>query len=197
MNEKASPTQNAPGSGFSVVRVLVLVVIVCSVGGGVFYWMEAQNKPKPLVPFTGTVLYDGKPVTEGSVLAQNVDDRNDAAIGELNEDGTFSLMTNGEPGVRLGKHRVAISALKPGIPPTPLVPAIYVSTNTSPLAIDATDDPSKNTVVFELEGELPAPAQPMGPPGGAAPGTAPDRPAEESGDPGKGKSEAQNDATTE
>lgn len=185
MSEKASQPPVAPGPGFSIARVLMLVVLVGAVGGGVFYWMEAQNKPKPLVPFTGQVFYNGQPVTKGSVLAQNVDDRNDAAIGELNGEGKFSLATNGETGVRLGNHRVAISALKPGIPPTPLVPTVYIDTNTSPLKIEATADPAKNTVVFELEGELPPPPPPMVLPAASSPGQNSERPTAEPEEPDK------------
>ena len=137
------------------MRVLVLVVILATVGGGVYYWMEQQNRPKPLVKFTGQVFYQGAPVTFGSVLAQNISDRNDMALGPLDSEGKFSLETNGDPGVRIGKHKVAINAMKPTIPPTPLVPAAYVQIDTSPLSIEATADIASNTIVFNLEGELP------------------------------------------
>ncbi len=155
MNEPATTAPPAPAQ-FSIARVLVLVLILGAVGGGVFYWMEQQNRPKPLVKFTGQVLYKGAPVTTGTVLAQSLSDRNDMAIGPLDAEGKFSLETNGEPGVRIGRHKVAISATKPTIPPTPLVPSQYVQVDTSPLMIEATDDASSNTIVFSLEGELPA-----------------------------------------
>ncbi len=181
MSEPAKPAP--PAAGFSVVRVFVLVAAIGAIGGGVFLWMEAGNRPKPLVPFTGQVKYKGEPVKDGSVLAQNIDDPLDTAIGSLDSEGRFTLETNGEPGVRLGRHRIAVSALKPGIPPTPLVPAIYVDTKTSPLKIEATENAETNTATFELEGELPAPPAPMTPPGPAgAPPTSTDRPeAEDAG----------------
>lgn len=162
MSEPMKPA--LPAAGFSIARVLVLVVAIGAIAGGGYLWMEARNRPKPLVPFTGQVSYKGAPVKDGSVLAQNIDDPTDTAIGPLDSDGRFTLETNGEPGVRLGRHRIAISAMKPGIPPTPLVPAVYVDAKTSPLQIEATENAETNTAVFELEGELPAPAAPMTPP---------------------------------
>ncbi|MFO0975889.1 MAG: hypothetical protein U0996_05785 [Planctomycetaceae bacterium] len=170
MNEPATTAPPAPAQ-FSIARVLVLVVILGAVGGGIFYWMEQQNRPKPLVKFTGQVLYKGAPVTTGTVLAQSLSDRNDMAIGPLDSEGKFSLETNGEPGVRIGRHKVAISATKPTIPPTPLVPANYVQIDSSPLVIEATADVSSNTIIFTLEGELPAesggePPASAQPPGG-------------------------------
>jgi hypothetical protein len=180
MSEPSKPA--APAAGFSIVRVLMLVVLAGAIGGGAFLWMEAGNRPKPLVPFSGQVKYKGAPVQDGSVLAQNIDDPLDTAIGPLDSEGRFTLETNGEPGVRLGRHRIAVSALKPGIPPTPLVPAVYVDPKTSPLRIEATENPETNTAVFELEGELPEPPAPMVPPAPAGPSpNAADRPATEDG----------------
>lgn len=180
MSEPSKPA--APAAPFSIVRVFVLVVVVGAIGGGAFLWMEAGNRLKPLVPFTGQVRYKGEPVKDGSVLAQNIDDPLDTAIGPLDSEGRFTLETNGEPGVRLGRHRIAVSALKPGIPPTPLVPAIYVDMDTTPLKIEATENTKTNTATFELEGELSAPPASMLPPGaaGQTPNAA-DRPESEDG----------------
>ncbi|MGV2338236.1 MAG UNVERIFIED_CONTAM: hypothetical protein LVR18_30610 [Planctomycetaceae bacterium] len=70
--------------------------------------------------------------------------------------------------------------MSPGFPPRPLVPSIYVDLKSTPLTLEVTSDPAKNTIVFELQGELPeAPAAPAGgpggsgPPGGGAPGGPP------------------------
>lgn len=162
-----------PAGGFSIVRVLVLLGTIGLVtGGGYYVWNQTQG-PRPKVPFTGIVLFEGRPVTTGSVMTEVIGDPLDFSMGYLDQQGRFSLETNGEPGASVGRHKVRISSLAPGIPPRPLVPPKYLETATSPLEIEVTTDPAMNDVVFELDGTIPAPAAggeaPSGPPGGAPP----------------------------
>lgn len=166
-----------PAGGFSIVRVLVLVGGIVLVAGGGYYVWEKSQADRPKVPFTGVVLFEGRPVTTGSVMTEVIGNPLDFSMGYLDQEGRFSLETNGEPGASVGRHKVRISSLAPGIPPRPLVPPKYLETATSPLEIEVTMDPANNDVVFELEGTIPAPAAgggpPAGPPGGAPAGPAP------------------------
>jgi hypothetical protein len=148
-----------------------MIVLICGgIGGGAWLlYGELQGAPAKY-PFNGQVLFNGKPVTTGSVMTERVGDKFDAALGFLDSEGRFSLETNGEPGASAGTHKVIISSMSPGFPPRPLVPSIYVDLKSTPLTLEVTSDPAKNTIVFKLEGELPAaPAAPAGGPGGSGP----------------------------
>ncbi len=172
MSDQSHPHPPAPAAGFSIARVLMILLVCGLIGGGAWLLQnELQGAPAKYA-FTGQVLFKGKPVTVGTVMTQRVDDKFDAALGFLDGEGRFSLETNGEPGASAGTHKVVISSMGPGFPPRPLVPAVYVDLKSTPLTIEVTSEPGKNTIVFELEGEVPeAPAAPAGgPPGGGPPG---------------------------
>lgn len=174
MSENAdSRAAAAPVAGsFSIVRVLVLLLLAVIVTGGVYVSMFMERGPRPMYPFSGQVLLNGKPVTVGAVMTQCIDDEYGVGIGELDSEGRFTLNTNGVDGVTEGTHRVAVSSMAPGIPPRPLVPNKYLNQNTTPLTIVVTSDPAKNQIVLELEGEVEAPPAMQGPPGGGGPGAA-------------------------
>lgn len=187
MSHQPAPGSPAPAAAFSIVRVFIILLVCGGIGGAAWLLQQELQGPRPRYAFTGQVLFQGKPVTTGSVMTQHAEDQFDAALGFLDEEGRFSLDTNGDPGASLGIHKVVISSMAPGIPPRPLVPAVYVDLKTTPLTLQVTSDPAKNKVVFELQGELPAaPAPPAGgPPGAGGPGGPPPggRPALEDSDP--------------
>ena len=180
-NGETLKLQAQQGSSFSIVRVLMLTGTVAAVVGGGYYALNEAQGPREKVKFTGVVTYQGQPVTVGSVMTEVVGDPMDFSIGFLDAEGRFSLETNGEPGASMGRHRVRISSMAPGIPPRPLVPPNYLESATTPLEIDVTSNPDANVVTFELEGEIPQPASAGGPPAGppgappaaAAPSAAP------------------------
>ena len=174
-NGETSKLQAQQGSSFSIIRVLMLTVMVAAFVGGGYYALNEAQGPREKVKFTGIVTYQGKPVTVGSVMTEFVGDPMDFSIGFLDAEGRFSLETNGEPGASVGRHRVRISSMAPGIPPRPLVPPKYLENATTPLEIDVTSDPDANVVTFELEGEIPQPASAGGPPAGP-PGVPPAAP---------------------
>lgn len=169
-----SKTTSAADNSFSIARVLILLLVAVTITGGAYVALFMERGPKPLYPFSGQVLLNGKPVTVGAVMTQSIDDEYGVGIGELDSEGRFKLRSNDVDGVSEGTHRVAVSSMAPGIPPRPLVPSKYLNQNSTPLTINVTSDPSKNTVVLELEGEVEAPPAMQGPPGGGgAPGGAP------------------------
>lgn len=165
-------------SDFSLLRVVFMVLILGTIGAAGWYLLIREGKPPALVPYTGRVLYQGKPVV-GSVMTQNLDDVFDSAGGNLDEDGRFTLDTNGEPGANVGRHKLAIVSFeKRGAPPRPLVPAAYTNIATTPLMIEVTGDPAMNKGEFILEGSAPEPAA-----GRPAPDSSPSAPPSSPGPP--------------
>jgi hypothetical protein len=144
-----------PAPEFSISRVVSMVVIIGIVAGaGYGIWTFLQT-PKVLVPFSGRVIFEGKPVTVGGVATMRLDDQLDSATGALDEDGRFVLRTNGEPGAYTGRHKLVITSNTPTMPPRALIPPKYSGMSTTPLIIDVSDDPAKNQQEFVLEGTLP------------------------------------------
>jgi hypothetical protein len=110
------------------------------------------NKP-PLGKVSGTVTYNGKPVTSGSVIFTPVAgqgaETGQVATGQLESDGSYTMTTfDFGDGVVLGQHVVTVEARgedinrlnqpKPDgtiayILPKPIVPPKYTSPATSPL----------------------------------------------------------------
>ena len=157
-------------ASFSPLRVLATVVIAGIVAGAAYGVWTFANTPKGLVACTGRVLYQGKPVV-GSVMTQNLDDKFDSAGGTLDEDGRFTLDTNGEPGANAGRHKLAIISFERGAPPRPLVPADYTNISSTPLIIEVTADPAANHEEFTLEGSAPEPPEPPAPREASPPGS--------------------------
>ena len=123
-------------------------------GGSYGIWTSLQTPPT-LVQFTGRVVYKGKPVTTGGIATLRLDDQLDSATSALDSEGKFALETNGEPGAYVGRHKVVISSMTPTMPPQPLIPGVYGSMATTPLVINVSTDPKKNTLEVVLEGSLP------------------------------------------
>ena len=135
---------------FSLVRVLFTVLILCGVGVGGWYLLIRESKPPALVPYSGRVFYNGAPVSTGGILTEPFDKELIGAVGALDKEGRFTLITNGQPGAYLGRHKLAVSAMTGGSPPTPIVPAVYVDLRSTPLEIEIYDQESKNTGEFTL-----------------------------------------------
>jgi hypothetical protein len=93
-------------------------------------------------------------------------------IGFVDAEGRFDLMTNGQMGAYVGRHKVMV-LLMSGVPPRSLLPAEYGTASTTPLEMNVTGDPEQNQFEFHLTGERalptakPAPSMPYpGPRGG-------------------------------
>ncbi len=142
-------------TGFSIFRVIRTVVLLGIVAGGSYGIWTSLQTPPTLVQFTGRVVYKGKPVTTGGIATLRLDDQLDSATSALDSEGKFALETNGEPGAYVGRHKVVISSMTPTMPPQPLIPGVYGSMATTPLVINVSTDPKKNTLEVVLEGSLP------------------------------------------
>lgn len=138
-------------ASFSLTRVILALIVILGVSAAGYFLWTVQAGPPALVEYSGRVLYKGEPVTTGGVLTERVDDSLMGAVGVLDQDGRFTLITNGEPGAYVGTHKLAVSAMSSGSPPRPLVPGKYTQPGTTPLRIEVTSDPTRNQGEFVLE----------------------------------------------
>jgi hypothetical protein len=110
-------------------------------------------------PVSGKVTYKGEPVPKGTITFQP--DEGQAAVGEIQSDGTYKLSTFGEgDGALPGHHRVFVIAntadptkipgSSPGWkPPKDLVPKKYNKLETSGLQANVEKSPTE--VNFDLK----------------------------------------------
>ena len=100
-------------------------------------------------PVRGSVVYNGRPVTVGTIIFSPMEAGLPAARGIIQPDGTFSLSTfQVNDGAAAGEHIVIVNSFttptaKPDLPaddprqkmPTPLVPRQYTSIHDTPLRV--------------------------------------------------------------
>jgi hypothetical protein len=135
-----------------IVSVFFGVILVAVVGCG----NPGGTRP-PMGKVTGKVIYDGKPVTTGTITFIPIQgkggDTGQNAIGDIHSDGSFTLTTfDTDDGAILGQHKAIVIArsapssdidtskgvipsMGPGgyKPPKPLVPEIYSDPEKTPL----------------------------------------------------------------
>ncbi len=116
-----------------------------------------------VVPVTGVVFYNGKPLPFGSILFQP--DKGQTAAGDIRSDGSFTLSSYAdEDGAVPGAHRVSVSCFegqRPGKQPPAnggsvslgklLIPLKYTRLGSSGLGVEVKDAPGQ-TFEFKLEG---------------------------------------------
>ena len=142
---------------------VVFSLFVMGCGGG-------SDAPS-LVPATGTVLVNDKPVADANV--NFIVEGKPLAIGVTNSEGKFSMTTGGRPGAPLGKAKVTISktsstqqanpSMKPedmmkmqmannGATPGVVeeIPGKYGDPNTSGLQAELDSDGAKNVFEYRL-----------------------------------------------
>ncbi|MBM4010692.1 MAG: hypothetical protein ACKO4Z_12955 [Planctomycetota bacterium] len=101
----------------SVIRRLgsVVLLLLASCGG-------CNKSPFALVPVSGTVLLDGKPLAGGVINFQPIatgtsTNGGPGSTARINAEGGYSLATiSGLPGAVVGKHRVKIYSYSPESP---------------------------------------------------------------------------------
>lgn len=126
------------------IAVLVSVCLFgCSGGDGV--------KPLPnLVPVSGTVTYEGKPLSQGTISLAPVDPaaKLQVASGDI-KNGSFTLTTTvSAPGVMMGKYKALIKSIdgntaaampapgQPAAKPKSLIPEKYGDLNKTDLEVE-------------------------------------------------------------
>lgn len=141
-------------AGWWVVGIVLLAGIgvastIASVGG----MEEFQNLLSPtLVEVTGTVTFNGKPMTDGFIQTYYERPGFMGGLAAIKSDGTFKLETNGDPGLFSGTHRVIVKWMDNSTPPRDLLPQKYADPQTSPFRIKVTRQ-GPNRVQLELAGE--------------------------------------------
>lgn len=71
--------------------------------------VQGCNRGPVVVPVSGTVEVDGKPLTTGAITV--IPDHGRAATGTIGKDGRFTLTTFvPDDGVLVGRHRVVVTA---------------------------------------------------------------------------------------
>ena len=141
---------------FNASLLLLTGLVLTGCGGG------PADTP-PLARVKGTVTLDGKPLTSGSVQLTpdtNRGTKGRMALGNINEDGTFELMTiKAGDGAQVGYHVVAIecyesSDFDPNQPvnqsPKLLIPKRYTDPKTSQLTAEVKAG-EENTLKFDLK----------------------------------------------
>jgi hypothetical protein len=118
------------------------------------------NRSPKMLPVTGKVIYNGKPLEFGAVMFQPPSGQ--PAQGKIQSDGTFSLSTYRlNDGAVLAKHKVRIAcyeSMRPGAVKgpgeaalgKPLVPEKYTLVDQSGLTADV--DENNHEFTFELSG---------------------------------------------
>lgn len=117
--------------------------------------------PLPLIPVSGSVVYQGEPLQFGGVMMQPVAG-GPVARGTI-EEGVFVMQTQGEQGVLPGAHRVRVTCFanqKPGAAPSSaagepslgrsLIPEHYNRFSSSGLTVDVRHADSE-PILIELE----------------------------------------------
>jgi hypothetical protein len=113
-----------------------------------------------LVPVRGKVLFDGQPLTTGSLVFKPNSEKGNASKFEpaatINPDGTYQLFTAEREGAPLGWYNVSVVAQAPADEKNPysaqksLIPARYAETNTSGLEIEVVENPSEGAYDLKL-----------------------------------------------
>jgi|GEM_PF-7135286 len=85
----------------------------------------------------GTVILNGQPMTTGIVQTylSNPSPGMMGGLAPIEKDGTFRLLTNGDPGVYCGEHKVVVSYMTNTFPPKSLIPLSYTDAKTTPFTL--------------------------------------------------------------
>jgi hypothetical protein len=114
-----------------------------------------------LVPVSGKVTLDNKPLTTGTVTLKPDKEKGNAAkvepIGKIADDGTYTIETNGQPGAPLGAYKVVIFAQGPPKDPknpyselTPLINKKYNQEATTDQNITVVTNPAADAYDLKL-----------------------------------------------
>jgi hypothetical protein len=119
-----------------------------------------SSSPGRLVPVQGQVLFDGQPLTAGSLVFKPNAEKGNASKFEpaatINADGTYQLFTAEREGAPLGWYKVSVVAQAPPDEKNPyaatksLIPARYAETTSSGLEIEVVDRPAEGAYDLKL-----------------------------------------------
>jgi hypothetical protein len=141
-----------------LVRLTFLLVAIALVG--------CDAGPK-LVKAGGTVKYKDKPIPGADIIMMS-DANSSPSIARTDDQGRFTVTTDGKPGAPVGSYRVAITAARNKREVSPgealsmtseqiaanredVVPIKYNNFESSGLSAIVKDDPAANEFSFELK----------------------------------------------
>lgn len=118
---------------------------------------SSTAKTDDLRQVTGTVTYDGMPLTSGFVTFMPAGETGNSATGDLDSSGGYSLSTRSpRDGVQPGSYKVAVTSweISPemGQEGVSAIPKKYFDANKSGLTATVTDE-SDQTIDFEIKSE--------------------------------------------
>ena len=156
---RSQPNTDTLPQPFSSSRVVKLVtiplVLLALIAAGVSLGWENALKQwlRPqLVPVTGEVQYQVKPMTVGFVSTRYLDGQGGTTLGSLDSEGRFSLSTNGVPGAFVGRHKVLVQCFDVSVfPPKSIIPEKYAQEGATPLTIKVTSSKEKNHFSFKVD----------------------------------------------
>jgi hypothetical protein len=136
-----------PGRVYRWLRIGGLTVALVGACAGCGKDSTGEN----LLPVRGKVVYQGEPLTTGTVIliadASKGNTTKHEPRGSIDGQGTYRVTTAGRPGAPPGWYKVAVIANKPPTPNEPyavtgsLLPKKYGDANTSELVIEVTEKP--------------------------------------------------------
>jgi len=141
-----------------LVRLTLLLVAIALAG--------CDGGPK-FVKAGGTVKYKDKPIPGADIILMS-DASSSPSTARTDDQGRFTVSTDGKPGAPMGSYRVAITAARNKREVSPgealsmtseqiyanhetLIPVKYNNLITSGLSATVSDDPAKNEFSFELK----------------------------------------------
>jgi hypothetical protein len=140
-------------------RLLFAAVIAAGFSG-------CGSEDTGLLPVSGQVIYDGKPLTTGTVSFHPVGTTGHVPTGSIDKDGRYTLSTNYQPGAPPGKYKVVINATEPvkvvpgkanpGLPKS-IIPRRYNQASASPFEVEVKVDAAQDAYDLRLDKEAAPP----------------------------------------
>ena len=113
-----------------------------------------------LVPVSGRVTIDGKPLTSGWVAFKPDKSKGNnfggELTGEVNSEGEYTIQHRGKPGAPLGAYKVTVSSTGPTTPDNTkpntksLIRTNYLQVATTPLAVEVVKEPAPGAYDLKL-----------------------------------------------
>lgn len=129
---------------------------------GILVWFTTGcgGDSAKLVPVKGVVTVNGKPLTSGTVQFRPNKSKGNTAtvepIGQINDQGEFTLETYGKPGAPLGPYKVTVASTGPitadntKVSTQSIINTTYMHADITPLECDVVDKPTPGAYDLKL-----------------------------------------------
>ena len=150
MNDSRPDSRPAEFRGSSHGRFLMLVAAIMLVVPAIVIALLSNlpDEVGQLVTCRGTILVNGQPLASGKIITRKADAQSGESnsTGVIDAHGKFQLTTDGQPGVRVGHHHLAVisDARTGGV----RIPESFRSLESTKLSIDV--QPESRFNVFTL-----------------------------------------------